>query len=182
MKISQREGVLLLITAAVGLFGASALLARPKLDEWKELRQEQARVRSLIAADRQTLGEQDRWRQEFAKLSEMIKQFTPEEKMDVHWLSLMDDTARRYGVSIRKRQVGEEKKAGEVYEMPIECQEWEGRPEDVWRFLFELQSQGAMLDIRQLLVKPKEQRTDDSVKGRFTLYCAYGRSGATPRK
>jgi hypothetical protein len=58
--------------------------------------------------------------------------------------------------------------------LPIECREWEASLDALVRFLFELQSEGAMLDIRQLLIKPRGQGI---LRGRFTLYCAYARAG-----
>jgi len=89
---------------------------------------------------------------------------------DVHWLELMDNMASKNGIKIIKRQAGEEKKMGEVYELPVECKEWEGSLDSMSHFLFDMQSEGGMLDIRQLLVKPTGK---DVLRGRFTLYCAY---------
>ena len=180
MKLSPRESVLLLATAAAGLFGASVMLAGPKLDRWRELRREQARTLSQITEDRTMLAEGGRWRREFDSLRQMLPPFSADKKMDVHWLSMMDDLAKRNGLSILRRKGGEEKKIGDVYELPIECEDWEGRLEPLVHFLFDLQAEGAMLDIRQLLVKPKEGKPDDILRGRFTLYCAYTKEAAAP--
>ena len=56
MKISQRELVLGLITGGVVLFGVTALLARPKLEVWKELTADQKKVQFQIEQDRQTIA------------------------------------------------------------------------------------------------------------------------------
>ena len=61
---------------------------------------------------------------------------------------------------------------GDVFELPIEVRDWEGSLEALVGFLFELQSQGAMLDIRHLVMKPNEKKV---LRGRFVLYCAYTR-------
>jgi hypothetical protein len=182
MKLSQREGTLLLATATVGLFGVSAILAGPKLDQWKDLRQEQAKVRAAIAEDQRWKAEGPRWQKEFQSLRKMLPPFPADQKMDVHWLSLLDDLARKDGVHILRTKGGEEKKVGDVYELPIECDDWEGKLDSLVHFLFDLQAEGAMLDIRQLLIKPKEAKTDDALRGRFTLYCAYTKESPAPKK
>jgi len=167
--------VLMLATAAVALFAGTALLARPKVDAWRDVRREQAEVRDQIERERRLLQTKDSWQKQFAELTKIIPVYPADKKMDVHWLSIMDELARKHGVNISKRQVGEEKKVGDVYELPIEGREWEGKLDAIVHFLFDLQSQGAMLDVRQLLIKPKEQKSDGVLRGRFTLYCAYMR-------
>jgi len=177
MTITPRESMLAL-TAPI-LFGGSALVARGRLDRWREIKAEQARLRGEIEADRALVAEREKWETEFAALSRMLPSFPADRKMDVHWLSVMDAAASRHGVSITRRRVGEEKQEGDVYELPIEVEHegWQGSLEALVRFLFELQSEGAMLDIRQLRVTP---RSDGQLSGRFTLYCAYRRAGAEP--
>jgi hypothetical protein len=92
----------------------------------------------------------------------------------------MDGLASRNGVKIITRQVGEEEQAGEIYELPIECKDLEGTLQGLVRFLFDLQNEDAMLDIRQFYVKPKG-KGDVLLRGRFTLYCAYTRAGEGQR-
>lgn len=182
MKLSQREAVLLLGTATAGLFGLTAILAGPKLDQWKDLLQEQSKVQAQTAEDRRMLAERARWKKEFQDLRKMLPEFPADQKMDVHWLSLMDDLARKNGMHILKTKSGEEKKVGDVYEVPIECDDWDGKLDSLVRFLFDLQGEGAMLDVRQLLVKPREPKAEDALRGRFTLYCAYTKVSPPPRK
>ena len=178
MKMSPRETVLVLATGAVALFGGSALLGRSKIDEWKDLNRQQAAVRSQIEQDKKMLVERPRWQKEFQKLRGMLPQYPLDKKMDVHWLSVMDELAKKHGINITQRQVGEEKRVGDIYELPIECKDWDGQLDAMVHFLFDLQAEGAMLDVRQMMVKPKEPRTDDSLRGRVTLYCAYTRAAA----
>lgn len=172
MKISLREAVLVLITAAVALFGGSLMLVKPKIVYLKELRTKQAEVIRQIKQDKRLVDERDTWEKQLKKLSKMLPQYPVDKKMDVHWLSVMDNLAAKHGVKILKRQAGEERKQGDVYELPIECKEWEGGLDSIVHFLFDLQSEGAMLDIRQLLIKPKSKGV---LRGRFSLYCAYTR-------
>lgn len=177
MKLTQREYILALATAAAVLYGGSALFIKSRLPELRDLREEQKTVRWQLEQDRKLAGERDKWAAELKELSGLLSRFSADKKMDVHWLAIMDSLAAKHGINITKRQVGEEKKQGDVYELSIECKEWEGTLDGITRFLFDLQSEGAMFDIRQLLMKPKEK---DVLRGRFLLSCAYTRDAKQP--
>ncbi len=179
MTITRRELVMGEITLAVALFGATAMLARPQIDKWQALKREQAQVQATIDADRELLTTRDRWQGKYDEMKSLLTQFDANQRVDVHWLSLMDSLARKHKVKISRRQVGDEERSGDVYELPIECREWQGDLDSVVRFLFELQSKGGTLDIRHLLMKPDDRKV---LRGRFTLYCAYTRRGVAPER
>ena len=172
MKLSRREMVLGLLTVSAVLLAAAALLIRPKIAEWRELRAKQRAVREEIAADKRLVHSREEWEKRLAELSEQLQQFGPQRETEVYFLSLMDKLASQNGIRILKHRAGEEEKAGDIYELPIECQQWEGTLDSLVHFLFDLQSHGAMLDIHQLLVKPKQAGV---LRGRFLLFCAYTR-------
>ncbi len=172
MKVSSREIVLLLSTAAVGLFGVTAILARPRIDEWRDLRKTQRQVQDSIERNQRLIharGESE------AAYNELRKQFPPVENVDeitVHWLSLIEGMAEKRGLKLLSHRVGQERGEGDLSEITIDCTKWEGTTEALVRFLFDLQQQDAMVDVRYLRVKPK----DKSVRtGRFVLSCAYMR-------
>lgn len=175
MKMSERESVLVVATLAALLLGASMMLAKPKVVEWGEIRTRQAALRAEIARDKALVAEREEWASRFEEVSGMLSRHPATQKMDIYWMSIMDRLAAKHGVTISKRQVGEEKQAGEVYELPIEVKEWEGSLDALVHFLFDLQNEGAMLDVRQLLVKPK---AGGILRGRFVLFCAYTRETA----
>ncbi|MDI6774141.1 MAG: hypothetical protein QME60_01925 [Verrucomicrobiota bacterium] len=170
MTFSPREAGLTLATGAVILFGVSFMLAKPVMRRWKDLRAEQTRVLQEIAVSRQLIGRRAKHAGELEKVSAKIPRYPADKKMDVHWLLAMDQIAQNTGVKINKRQVGPEKKLGPVYELAIECHDWEASQENLAAFLYEAQFESAMLDIRQLHVTAKPDR---NVRGRFSLYCAY---------
>lgn len=178
MKISPRELVLLVATSSVALFGGTAILARPHVDAWQATVEKQAKARAEIEKSTRLIQARDIWSRKFDELGRKIPQFPADKPMDVHWLTMMDDIASRHGLTISKRQVGEEKRVGDVYELPIEVKDWDGQLEAITHFMFDLQEAGAMLDLRQLYIKPKEDR---SLRGRFILYCAYTRAHAAPK-
>jgi hypothetical protein len=172
MKLSERESALLLATLAVGLFGVSFILGRPKVREWNEIRARRAVLREEIALDRGMVAQRGEWEARFKEVSGMLSRHPADQKMDIHWMTIMDRAAARHGIGIKQRQAGEERRAGEVYELPIEVKEWGGTLDALVHFLFDLQGEGAMLDVRQLLVKPMD---GGILRGRFVLYCAYTR-------
>lgn len=177
MKISARELVLVLLTLAAALFGLTMMLAKPRVLQWKTMRAEQEELRKDIAEDQRLIESRGRWEQEFESLKTFLPQYPPDKKMDVHWLSVMDRLAAQHGVQITRRQVGEEQRLGDVYELPIEVRDWEGSLDAIVHFLFDLQTQGAMLDVRHLLMKPNEKK---ELRGRFVLSCAFTRGVSPP--
>jgi len=178
MRMNSRELVLLLATLAVALFGVSYLVVRPKAHEWKAMREEKAELRRQIGRDRELIAGRVQWAAQLASLSGLLTEVPEGQKVDVYWLAMMEGKAVQHGVTILRRQAGEEKRMGDVYEMPIECQDWEGDLESLVHFLFDLQSAGAMLDVRHLQVRPKSGAV---LKGRFSLSCAYTRGSGTDR-
>ena len=172
MNVSPRELMLLEATLAIALFGGTAVLARPKFEEWKLVRKGQAQTRQDIELDERLLSQRDTWEAKFDELKSELPEHDQGQRVDVHWMRLMQKLATQHEVEIKKRQVGEEIQSGDVYELPIKCLEWEGDLNSLVRFLYDLQSQGGTLDVRELLIKPNKKK---ALRGRFLLYCAYTR-------
>lgn len=174
MKMTPRELVLLFLTFATVLFGVSWLAVRPKITEWKDIRAARVQINRSIEVDKRMIESRNQWATKLSGLRELLPEFKEDAEVDIHWMSVMDDIASKHGVNISRRQSGEEKPQGEVYELAIECKEWDGELKSLIGFLFELQSEGAMLDIRQLRIKPKPKAVG-RLEGAFTLHCAYTR-------
>lgn len=175
MRLNTREAVLGLLAVSVALFGGTALLAKPKFGLLKEVSLQQAQLREQIEQDRRLVGLREEIEKELAELSQRLPVQPLDKKMDIHWLSVMDNIAVKHGVHISKRQAGKEEKSGDLYELTIECKEWESNLDSMVHFLFDLQEEGAMLDVQQLLIKPKG---GDVLRGRFLLNCAYTKQPA----
>lgn len=176
MKVTPREIVLTVVTLTAILFGGTAIVARPKFEQWKELRAKQTVVRGEIERDLRLIDVAPSLDQELRDLVELLPLHPAGRNVDAHWLKVMDDIATKNGLNIQKRNSGGEKDLGDVYEFAIECRDWEGTLDSLVRFLFDLQAEGGMFDIRYLWIKPKEKQT---LRGHFTLYCAYTREKAS---
>jgi len=171
MKMTGREATLSLFTVGVALFAGTGMMAGDKIQEWKTTRNGLTNTETRILSARHLLSQERKWAGRFNELREMLPNYPADKKsIDTLWLRKMEEIAVRHGVRITRREVREEKKMGDVYELPIECREWEGSLEGIVRFLEDLEKEGAMLDMRQLLIKPKSH---DVLRGRFSLFCAY---------
>lgn len=172
MKMSTRESYLLLVTAAVVLIGLTAVLGRSRIDELKGLRRQQMEYRDSIKRNRRLLAQKDKWVKRMEQYKGMMLTVPKDKQMDVFLTEKMEKLAGRHGLKIIRHEIGKERKEGLVYELPVECRDWEGTIDSLVHFLFDIQDKGAMLDIRYLRIKPK---TKTIRKGRFSLYCAYMR-------
>lgn len=176
MSMSRHDQNLLVATVLVVAFGLLAMRLRPGLDAWREslsrldgLRRNRAEARELI-----DMGPQ--WRAQYDKVRGEMPVFEPGRQVDTYWMSEMDRLAREYGVSITRRKVGNETPTGDVFEFSTEC-EWEAPLDAFAKFLHAMQSAGAMLDVRELVIRTQE-RKKGFLRGSFVLHCAYMRGEA----
>ena len=105
---------------------------------------------------------------------DLMKIFPADKQVDTYWLGVMDDAAAGNKLNILKRQVGGEQLVGDVYELAIDCKDWEGTLDALVHFLYSLESTGVMLDMRQMFIRPNPA-DHAHLKGSFVLYCAYMR-------
>ena len=101
----------------------------------------------------------------------MLPHHPADQDVGTFWLATMDKIAAEHEVLITSRQVKQEKEMGEVYELPIEVR-WRADLESLTLFLFDLQTKGAMLDVRQLSISVKDKGL---LTGTFRMNCAYTR-------
>lgn len=172
MKMSGREAVMSMLTVAIGIGAVTFMTAGSKIQEWKKVNSGLETTQRRIDGYNKLLSSKDQWASQFADLRKMLPRYPAGKNVNIHWLSTMDRIASNSGVRIVKREAKKEKKIGDVYELPIECREWEGSLKAIKDFLVAIEKEGAMLDMRNLLIKPKG---NNLLSGRFTLYCAYTR-------
>ncbi len=175
MKISTRESLLGLITVSVLLFAGTAMIGRSKIDNLKEMRSGRIKLRNSIERSKRLVDQKEKWTKRMDVFQDKIPRFPMNKNMDVYWSNEVEKKANAHDLRILKHEVGSEHQEGPIYELPIECRDWEGSLDSLVHFLFDLQSKGAMLDIRYLRVKPKDKTIR---KGRFSLYCAYMRESS----
>ena len=173
MSLSRHDQKLLVATGLVAAFGLLAMRLRPGLDAWSEslsrldgLRRNRAEARELIE-----MGPQ--WRAQYDKVRGEMPVFETGRQVDTYWMSEMDRLAREHGVSITNRKSLPETLVGDVYEFAIDCQ-WDAPLDAFAKFLHAMQSAGAMLDVRELVIRTQSAKKG-FLRGSFVLHCAYMR-------
>lgn len=171
--VSSREKNMLFITVVIVLYAVAALSFKKQMAGWKAAEKVYATAQKKLAEENALIAARDEWTARYEQVRDLMPVFPYDKDVDTHWLNIMDSTATKNGVAIARRQTNKEAEVGDVYELPIDCKDWEGSLESLVKFLFDLNQAGAMLDVRQLYVRPSSK--PGYLKGTFTLYCAYMR-------
>ena len=171
--VSFREKNMLMITVVVVLYAFAALSFKKQLANWKTSQKVYATAQKKLQEENALIAARDEWTAKYEQMRDLMPVFPYDKDVDTHWLNIMDSAATRYGFTIARRQTNKEAEVGDVYELPIDCKDWEGTLESLLQFLYELNKEGAMLDVRQLFIKPSTK--PGYLRGTFTLYCAYMR-------
>ena len=171
--MSSKDRNLLLVAVVGVLYAFAALTAKKQVESWKVGRNAYRAAQKRLAEERALIAADGEWKARYEEVRDLMPTFAYERDVATHWLNVMDSVASRNGLTISRRQTGKELEVGDVFELPIECKDWEGSLESLVRFLYELSSEGAMLDVRQLFIRPSNR--PGYLKGTFTLYCAYMR-------
>jgi len=163
-----------LVTLAIGVAALTWWGGARRIERWTQL----GRTRETLEQRRQVAERLVRKRAEVeGRLDELLRalpRYPADRDVTADLLKLVETTAGEHGLRLTRREPERERSAGELYEVAINCN-WEGTLEALVRFLFAIQSQGAVLDVRQLTVtSPKA--TSSALSGTLTIACAYTRS------
>ncbi len=174
MKLSQREMILVGATLAAVLVGGSIWLAEPMLKQWDDA----AALRVKLEAERKesehVINQQADWEKKLADLRAQLPQHTEDEQVTSALLKTIKQLADGNGLVLSRLQPEAETDLGDgLSEVAIECQ-WDADLSGLVHFLYAVQVQGAILDVRQLSVQP-QQGVAGRLKGSFTVFNAFSR-------
>ena len=175
MLISKREKALLVGTIIFFLYAFLGLTLRKRITEFKDLRRDQQNRQKIYDQYLALIDQRETWHKTYREKSNLMPVFGMDRQVDTYWLGVLDRLATKNNLTIVRRQTGEEKQEGDVYELAIDCKEWEGSLESLVGFLYDVHSEGAMLDVRRLFIRPASGKSGAGLRGNFTLYCAYMR-------
>ena len=175
MIVSEREKGLLVVTVLVLLYGALFMVYGKQRDKINAAIGQRRQRETQLAMERDLISQRAIWDEAYGDNSSLMPVFESARQVETHWLNLVERLAKDSGLTIIRRQVGEERQEGDVFEIPIECREWEGSLESVVKFLYAVHSEGAMLDVRKLTVRPAGGKAAAGTL-RGSVYCAYVRS------
>ncbi len=176
IRLSRRESILAIVTMALGLTAITWWASQSRWARWVELGQ----TKEALLQRRQLAERLVRRRAEVeAQLDQLLRalpRYPADRDVTADLLKLIETTAAEHGLILTRREPERERAAGELYEVAINCN-WEGSLEALTRFLYAVQSRGAVLDVRQLTVtSPKG--TSSKLSGSFTVVGAYTRAKA----
>ncbi len=171
--VSSREKNMLMIAVVAVLYAVGALCFKKQSANWKTEQRVCANAQKKLLEENALIAAKDEWAEKYEQMRNLMPVFPNDKDVDTHWLNIMDSAATRNGFTIARRQTSKEVEIGDVYELPIDCKDWEGTLESLVKFMYDLHKEGAMLDVRQLFIRPANK--PGFLKGTFTLYCAYMR-------
>jgi hypothetical protein len=170
MKMSRRESTLVLMTLAAVLVGTAMLLISPRLKEFRELRKQRKTLTRRMEKYQKLLAERETWAKQLQTLGKRVPRPPAGQRPEVYWPLFMNRIASNNKVQISNTQPKGEEQVGDFYEMQIDCSDWQADLSGTLHFLFDLQKEAAMLDVRKIVIKP---RGGGLYGGSFSLYCAY---------
>lgn len=176
MRLNPRERVLALGVLIVILAAATWWIGEPRYVEWRETaRTEEAlRQRKLIAE--RLLNQREELHERMDALRRDLPRYPREADVTSQLLRNLQRAADDHGLQLLRREPEEERRIGELYELAITCT-WEGTLTALVHFLYTLQTQGAIVDIRHLTIAPVPG-SPAQLRGSFTVDYAYSRVGA----
>ncbi len=179
MIISRKEKRLLAVTVVFMLYAAIGLTLRKRIDDIRARRDVQRDQAALVESYRNVISQRAQWEAAYDEKAGLMPVFPLDRQVETYWLGILDRLASKNNLRVIRRQAEAERMVGDVYEMPLECKEWEGDLDALVSFLYDIHAEGAMLDVRRLFVRAGGGK-GAPLRGSFTLYCAYMRSEDAP--
>ena len=183
MKLSRRELILAFSTGAVVLLGVSWLLGGPAIARWRGASAQREKIEAECKIAQRLIAQRGEWEARYQEQRVSIPQHGPTDPVSAQLLKRIEQLASENGLILSRVQPDKERSIGDLSELAIDCA-WEGTLEPLVRFLYAVQKQGAILDLRQLTVSPG-QGAAGRLKGNFTVFFAFSRmsvaaAAATP--
>lgn len=178
MTISRRELMLGMTTLALVILGGSYILGRPLLEKWENAGKLQERLVNENKFAARLINQKAEVVEQLKTLRGSLPKYEPQRQVTAELLKMIKKLADENQLTLSRLQPDKETAVGDLSEVAIECQ-WDGTLESLAHFLYAVQIQGAILDIRQLNVSPM-QGAAGRLKGTFTMFCAFTREAAAP--
>ena len=176
MTPSRRELILGFVTGSVLLLGFSYLLGAPAITRWRAATEQRQRLAGERKVAQRLIAQRGEWAQRLEEQRKGIPVHGLQDPVSAVLLKRIEQLASENGLTLSRVQPDKEKSIGDLFELAIDCA-WEGSLEQLVRFLYAVQKQGAILDLRQLTISPGPGAAG-RLKGNFTVFFAFSRSGA----
>jgi Tfp pilus assembly protein PilO len=173
MNISRRELVMGMSTLALVVLGGTYILGRPLLQKWSNAGTQRQRLADENKFSARLINQRGESVQQLDALRGALPKYRPNQPVTAELLKLIKRTADENQLALSRLEPDKESQVGDLSEVAIDCQ-WDGTLEALTHFLYAVQVQGAILDIRQLNISPM-QGAAGRLKGNLTVFCAFSR-------
>lgn len=178
MNLSRRELTLAFLTGSVVLLGVSYLLGEPAIGRWRGAAEQRRKLAEEGKVAQRLIAQRGEWEARYQEQRAGIPKHGPTDPVNAVLLKRIEQLAGEHSLTLLRVQPDKEKNIGDLYELAIDCA-WEGSLDALVHFLYAVQKQGAILDVRQLSLSPG-QNAAGRLKGNFTVFFAFSREGAAP--
>jgi Tfp pilus assembly protein PilO len=155
------------------LIGITYWILEPRWKKWEERQEEMKLLRERMQVTAHLLEQKDKWEEKFVRLRDELPRYPAGRQVTAELLKNIEQTARRHNLTLLRREPEKPEDMGDLYEVAIHCT-WDSELEPLTHFLYAIQIQGAILDIRNLSVTPMKG-APGRLKGSFTVDCAFTR-------
>lgn len=176
MNLSRRELVLAFATGAVVLLGVTYLLGEPAIGRWKAAVQLRGKLADEKKIAQRLIAQRGEWEARYQQQRAGIPVYGSNDQVRAVLLKQIEQLASENGLNLPRVLPDKERNIGDLSELAVSC-EWKGELEPLVRFLYAVQKQGAILDIRQLGISP-DRGAAGRLQGDLTMFFAFSRMGA----
>ena len=174
MKSLKEKAVMAMLVVVLLYAGAVVLWFVSAESAWKKAAKRYDDAKKTYLKEEKLIGEKRKWTEAYDTEKAAMPMFAVGKTTDTTWLSKMDELALKNKIQISQRQGGKENSEGDVLELPIVVNSWEGSLEALVKFMHELENTSeGMFDVRAINFKPSSKK--GYLRGSFTLTCAYMR-------
>lgn len=172
---SLREKAVFAVFAVLLLYaGAAAYWFLGAEAAWKKASKRYRAELKRFDSEAALIAERRYWNEAYEKDKAAMPMFAFSTATDSVWLRKVGDLARSNLVYISSIKPGEEITEGDVLELPIEIDSWEGSLEALVKFMHGLEnSPDGMFDIKRLDLRPSSKK--GYLRGSMSITCAYMR-------
>jgi Tfp pilus assembly protein PilO len=175
MSLSRREVILAAATSAVVVGLVSWVIASPLIKTVQTAHAQLAKLQNEKSVLQKLISQRSLMLGQLEGLRAQLPRFKPDEQVSAQIISAVKKIADDESLTLSRLDPDPEKPIGDLSEVAIQCQ-WEGALDSITKFLYAVQSQGAMLDIRQLNIQPAQNTTQAGrLRGNFKMYYAFMR-------
>ncbi len=178
MNSLREKAVMAVIVVALLYAAAVAYWFLAAESSWKKAAKRYRAECRRYDSEAALIADRRHWNEAYESEKASMPMFSQGKATDSVWLRKVGDIARTNLVYISSVKPGEEISAGDVLELPIEIDSWEGSLEALVKFMYGLEnSTEGMFNIRSIEMRPSSKK--GYLRGSMSLTCAYMRGEQT---